>query len=69
MIAHDTTSEKDYVFRGAAAMVIDLSKFGSIPGKRYGEPLDDPVCVCGFEKALSVRQLIDLGDSIRPVME
>ena len=45
MLAHDTTSDKDYVLRGAIAMAIDLSKFGIISGKKYGEPLDDPMCV------------------------
>ena len=53
MIVHDTTSNKDYFLRGAAAGVIDLSKLGPVSGKKYGEPLDDPVCVCGFEKTLS----------------
>ena len=50
-------------------MTVDFSKFGTISGKKYGEPLDDPVCVCGFEKALLARQLIDFGDPIRPVMD
>ena len=53
MVAHDTTSSKDCILRGAAAMSVDLSKFSSLSGRRYGDPLDDPVCVRGFEKALS----------------
>ena len=69
MIAHDTTSNKDCFFRGAAAMVVDISKLGSVSGKKYGEPLGDPVCVCSFEKAILAVQLIDFGDPVRPVMD
>ena len=50
-------------------MSVDLSKVGIVSGKNYGEPLDDPVCICGFERALSARQLIDFGDWVRPVMD
>ena len=46
-------------------MSVDLSKFGIVSEKKYGGPLDDPVCVCGFEKALSAGQLIDFGDPVR----
>ena len=69
MIAHSMNLNKDCVLRGASAMTVDLSKFGSISGKKYEEPLGDPVCVCGFEKALSAGQLIDFGDPVRPVMD
>ena len=62
MVTHDTTSGQGCFLRGAEAMSVDLSKFGIISGKKYGELLDDPVCVCGFEKALSAGQLIDFGD-------
>ena len=69
MVRHDTTSNKDQVFRGAADMTIDLSQFSHVSGMKYGEPLSDPTCVCGFEKVLSAEQLIDFGDSVRPVMD
>ena len=49
-------------------MTVDLSKFGTMCGKNYGEPLDDPVCVCGFEKAISAGQLIESGDPVHTVM-
>ena len=32
MVAHDTTLDKDYVLRVAAAMAVDLCKFGTISG-------------------------------------
>ena len=69
MVAHEVISDKDYVLRGATATAVDLSKFGTISGKKYGEPLDDSVCVCGFEKTLSTGQLIDFGDPVHPVMD
>ena len=50
-------------------MGIVLSKISTIPGKKYEEPLHDPVCVCRFEKTLSAEHLIDSGDSARPVMD
>ena len=53
MVAHTMKLNRDCALRGASAMTIDLGKSGSISGKKYGEPLDDPVCVCGFEKILS----------------
>ena len=31
--------------------------------------VDDPVCVCGFEKALSAGQLINFGDPVCSVMD
>ena len=68
MIAHDMTPNKDYFLRGAAAVEVDLSKFGSVSGKKYGEPLGDPVCVCLFESTLSAGKLIDFGDPVRSVM-
>ena len=43
MVAHTTKLDKDCAFRGSSAMKIDLSKLGSIPGKKYGELLNDPV--------------------------
>ena len=49
-IAHNISSDKDYVLRGAAAMTLDFSKLSTISGKKNGEPLDDPVCVCGFRE-------------------
>ena len=42
--------------------MVDLSKLVSVSGKNYGEPLNDLVCVCGFENALSAGQLIDFDD-------
>ena len=69
MVAHNTKLNKYCALRGASAMTVGLSKFGSISGMKYGEPLDDPVCVCGFEKALSAGQLIYFGDLVRPVMD
>ena len=68
MVAHDVPSDKEYVIRGAAAMAVGLRKFDIISGKKYGKPLDDLVCVCGFEKALLAGQLIDFGDPVRLVM-
>ena len=53
MVAYNTKLNSNCALRGASAMKFDLSKFGSIPCMKYVEPLDDPVCVCGFEKALS----------------
>ena len=50
-------------------MPVDLSKLGTISGKKYGDPQDDPVCVCDFEKSLSARQVIDFGDPVRLVMD
>ena len=58
-----------FLLRGAAAMVVDLSKFSSVSGNKYGEPLGDPACVYGFEKAFSVGKLIDFGDLLHPVMD
>ena len=68
MVGHDMKSNNDCVFRSASAMTADLSKFDTESGKKYGDPLGDPVCVCGFEKALSARQLIEFDDQVRPVM-
>ena len=50
-------------------MKIDLSKLGSKSDKKHGEPLDYPVCVCRFDKALSAGQLIDFGGPVRPVID
>ena len=36
MAGHEAGSNKGFVLRGALAMKVDLSKFGSIPGKKYG---------------------------------
>ena len=52
MVAHDTTSNKDCILRGTASMAVDLSKLCFGFGKKYGEPLCDPICVYGFENAL-----------------
>ena len=68
MVAYDVISNKEYVLRGATAMVVDFSQFGSISRKRYGEPLGDLVCFCVFEKALLAGQLVDFGDPVHPVM-
>ena len=69
MVAHDKTLNKHYVLRGAEAMVVDLSKLDTISVKKYGEPLDDPECICGFEKTFSVVKLIEFVDPVRPVMD
>ena len=68
-VVHEVISSKDYVFHGAATMVVDLSKYGSISGKKYEEPLGDAVSVCGFENALSAGQLFDFGDAVGLVLE
>ena len=65
MIVHDTTSDRDYVLRGAAAMTSDLRKLDTISRKKYGDQLDVPVCVCGFEKALLAGELFYLGELVR----
>ena len=64
MVAHDTTSGKDCFPRGVTAVLVYLSKFGTTSGKKYGEPLEDPLCVCGFENALSAGRLIDFEDPV-----
>ena len=53
MIAHSSLSNKDNFLRGAPAMVVDFSKFRYLSSKKYGEPLCEPVHVCGFEKTVS----------------
>ena len=68
MVGQDTKTNKDRIIRGAAAMIVDLSKFGTESEKNYREPLREPVCVCSFKKAFSVGKLIDLGDSACPKM-
>ena len=50
-------------------MTVDLSQFGHVSGKDYGVSLSDPLCVCGFEKALLAGQLIDFGDPVSPAMD
>ena len=69
MIAHNSTSIEDCILRGASAMTTNLSKLGTISSKKHGEPLDDSLCVYGFEKVLSAGQFIDFGDPVRPVMD
>ena len=69
MVAHKVTSDIDYVLRCAVAMVVDFSKFGIMPGKKYEESLGDPSYVCGFEMALSAVQLIGFDDPVLPVMD
>ena len=51
MVTHDVISDKDYILRGAAEMVVDFRMLGCILGKEYEEPLIDPVCVCSLGKA------------------
>ena len=53
MVTYDTTSNKDSLLSGAAALAVEVCKLGSLSRKRYGGLLSDPVCVCGFEKPLS----------------
>ena len=50
-------------------MSTDLSKLSIASEKEYGELVDDPLCVYGFEMALSVGQLIDFGEPANPVMD
>ena len=69
MVAHDTISDEHYVLCDAAVMAVDLSKFSIIDGSKYGEPLYDPVCACGFEKALLARKLIYFGDQARQLTD
>ena len=64
MLAHDTTSSKDCIPRGATAMMVDLSKLCSVSEMNYGELIDDPVCFCSFEKAFSAAQLIFFGTGL-----
>ena len=58
MVAHDMTSDEDCFLLRATTMSVDLSKLVIVSTKTYGEPLDNPVCVCGFEDALSAGHLI-----------
>ena len=60
---------KDNVLRGAAMMTVDSIRFGCLSGLKYGESLVEPVCVCGFDMALSARYLIEFDDPVRPVMD
>ena len=50
-------------------MTVDVSKFGSISGKKYEKLLGDPVRVCKSEKVFSAGLLIDFGDPVRQVMD
>ena len=68
-IAHKSLHSKDNFFRGAAEIAVDFSEFGCFSDKNYGEPLGEPIKVCGFEKALSAGQLIDFGEPASPVMD
>ena len=43
-VDHSTKLSSNCAFRGAAAMPVDFSNFGTISQKKYWEPLDDP-CV------------------------
>ena len=52
MIAHPSLPKKDNLLRDAAAMAVDFSKFDCLSSQNHGEPLCEPVCVCGFEKIL-----------------
>ena len=63
---YNMSLNKDCRLRGASAMTVDFGKLGTISGKKYGEPLEDLVCVCGFENALLTGQLIERGDPDRP---
>ena len=69
IVGYDETSNKYRVFRSSAAMTINLSWFCHVSGKGYGEPLSDPICICGFERALSAGKIINFGDLARPVMD
>ena len=48
IVAHDMSSDKDYVLHDVAAIAVYLGKFCTILEKKYREPLNDPVCVCGL---------------------
>ena len=68
-VAHQSTCNKDSFFRGETVIAVDFSSFDCLSEKEYGEPLDEPIFVCGFEKALSAGLLIDFGDPTRPVTD
>ena len=69
MITQKELSNKDHLIRGAAAMEVDFSKFGTLSGLKYGEALGEPVCARGFEKAFLTGQLIDFGNPARLVTD
>ena len=50
-------------------MAISLRKFGIVSPKNVWRAARDPVCFCGFEKVLSVEQLMDLDDPVRLLMD
>ena len=54
MVYPDLLSKKYCILRGAAAMLIDLNKFGTMSRKKYRKPLDDPVCVCGLKRPIQL---------------
>ena len=64
MIVHQSSCNEYSFFRSAAVIALDFIKFGSFSEKKYGEPLDELICVYVFEKALSAGQMIDFGDPV-----
>ena len=60
---------KGNLIRGASAIPVDFSKLSSVSGQKCGEMLGEPVCVCGFEKTPLAGKLIDVGYSVRPLMD
>ena len=69
MVANNTTSIKDCIFHDAVAMAVDLCKLGSVPGKKYKQPLDARACVCSFEKAIYAGQLQNIVDPVHPLRD
>lgn len=69
MVALDTTTSKDCVFRGAAIMMVRSQQARFYIREDVWEPLADLGCACSFRKALSAVQLIDSGYFIRPMMD
>ena len=45
MAAHDVKSDKNCLLQGSTAMLVGLSKFGIVSGKKFGEPIDDSLCL------------------------
>ena len=51
-IAHQLLRNKNDLLCGAAVMAVDFNKLGCFSDKSYVDPLDGPICVCDFERAL-----------------
>ena len=65
MIARDTTLMSDFYLHLAAAITVDFSRFCTISGLKYEEPVCEPVRVFGFENTLPVGNLISCSNPAR----